>query len=57
MEEYNCFLSDLTKARVGTFIRSFCNEPNRLNLAYTFSTEYKDSHYRECVGYKIHHSM
>lgn len=57
MEEYNCFLSDLTKARVGTFIRSFCNEPNRLNLAYTFSTEYKDSHYRECVGYKVHHSM
>lgn len=37
MEEYNCFLPDLTKTRPGTFIRSSSNELKMLNLAYTIS--------------------
>lgn len=42
VQEYNCFLSDLTQDRAGTFITSSYNELNMLNLAYIITVYMSD---------------
>lgn len=42
VQEYNCFLSDLTQGRTGSCLRSSYNEQNMLNLACIISAYMSD---------------